>query len=112
MLTVLTIFIGNILLFFRSSLDNPVKKIVIAFKLSWLVFFCAIWKYKEDPVLIPKVPSPSKNPMNQFGFIIIWDYEVLYVNTSLLEFILFLRDLIFSILVSDSFLLFFIRTAS
>lgn len=88
MLTVLTSFIGDILLFFRSSLDNPVNKTVIAFKLYWLVLFCAIWKYKEDPVLIPKVPSPYKNTMNQLGFIIIWDYKVLYINTSLLEFIL------------------------
>jgi hypothetical protein len=75
------------------------------------VFFCAILKYKQDPVLIPKVPSPSKNPMNQFGFIIICDSEVLYVNTSLLEFILFLRDLIFSMLVSDSFFIIFSKNS-
>lgn len=36
-------------------MDNLVKKIIIEFKLSWLVFFWAICKYKAEPVLIPKV---------------------------------------------------------
>ena len=64
----------------------------MAFKLSWLVFFWATCKYKADPVLIPKVPSPSRNPMNQLGFIIIWDF-VTWLKISLLEFIPFLIDM-------------------
>ena len=53
-----------------SKLRNSVKKVIIAFKLSWLVNFWATWKYKEDPVFIPKVPSSIK-PINQLGFIVI-----------------------------------------
>jgi hypothetical protein len=70
-LIVLITLRGKILLFCKALFGNWIKKVLIAFRLSGLVFFCATCRYKADPVLIPKVPSPSKKPMNQLGFIII-----------------------------------------
>ena len=63
------ILLSGSLLYVLALLDKFNKKFVIPFKHSWLVFFCATWKYKEDPVLIPKVPSPSMNPIHQFGLL-------------------------------------------